>query len=79
MADPGEGPRGPAILPSPLFLHQTKARKAKKKNFGDHHPPLFSKGQDDRPPFLPYLKVWIRQKYTTVHNTKRKKEKKKGE
>jgi len=66
VADPGEGPRGAAI-PPPLFLHQTKAL------------PLFSKGQDDRPPSPPYLKVWIRHsiKYTTVHNTKRKKEKKK--
>ena len=36
VADPGEGPGGPA--PPPLFLHQTDARRAE-KNFGT--PPLY--------------------------------------
>ena len=36
MADPGEGPGGPA---PPLFLDQTEARGAEKKCFGDRPPP----------------------------------------
>ena len=43
MADPGEGPGGPAPL---LFLDETEARMAeKKKLFGDQSP-LLSQGLD---------------------------------
>ena len=48
MADPGEGPRGPAP-PPPLFLDQTEARGAEKHFFGDPPPPpslSFSEGLD---------------------------------
>ena len=54
MADPGEGPGGPA--PPPLFLDQTEARGAEKIFFGDPPPylrvwmtpppPFFSEGLD---------------------------------
>ena len=47
MADPGEG-SGTSVPPL-LFLHQTEARKAEKKIFGDWAIPL-SKGMDDRAP-----------------------------
>ena len=47
VADPGEGPGGPA----PLFLAQTEARRETTP------PPPLSQGLNDRPP---YLKVWIR-------------------
>ena len=57
VADPEEGPGG---LRPPLFLDQTEARRAE-KNFLDTVPPPFSLGLDDQPPPpLPYLKVWIR-------------------
>ena len=51
MADPGEGPRGPApFFPPPphthLFLDQTKAHRAEKK-FGDRASPTpLSQGLD---------------------------------
>ena len=54
MADPGEGPGGPA----PFFLDQTEARRAENIFLGDRPPPL-SKGLDDPPPRLntqPYLR-----------------------
>ena len=67
MADPGEGPGGPA--PPPLFLDQTETRGAEKYFFGDRPPslnfirllrvvitpyrPPLSQGLDDRPPPLP--------------------------
>ena len=37
VADPGEGPGGPAppLLPPPLFLDQTEARRAEKNFSGD--------------------------------------------
>ena len=44
VADPGEGPMGPALLPfpppPPIFLDQTEARRAEKKFSGDRAPPL---------------------------------------
>ena len=42
VADPGEGPMGPALLPPPppIFLDQTEARRAEKKFTGDRAPPL---------------------------------------
>ena len=48
MADPGEGPGGPA--PPPLFVHETEAPKAEK---------IFLKKPPPPPPPI-YLKVWIR-------------------
>ena len=45
MADPGEGPRGPAPPHPPLFLDQTEARRAEKYLGGTASPP--------------HLKVWI--------------------
>ena len=50
MADPGEGPRGPAPS-SPLFLDQTEARRAE-NIFLETAPPALSKGLDDCPPAL---------------------------
>ena len=65
MADPGEGPGGPA--PPPLVLGQTEAQRAEKIFLETPstppppppppRPPL-SKGLDDRA--STYLKVWIR-------------------
>ena len=55
MADPGEGPGGPA----PFFLDQTEARRAENIFLGDRPPPPLSKGLDDPPPRLntqPYLR-----------------------
>ena len=49
VADPGEGPRGPA---PPLFLDQTEARRAEKLFWGDRPSPL-SKRLDDRHPQPP--------------------------
>ena len=51
VADPGEGPMGPAPLtppPPPIFLDQTEAQRAEKKFSGDRVPHL-SRGLDDRP------------------------------
>ena len=59
VADPGEGPGGPA--PPPLFLHQTDARKAE-KNFCD--PPSLSKGLNDQAPL-----IW-RSRSATGHEKK---------
>ena len=42
VADPGEGPRGPAPAPAPLFLDQTEAKKS---IFWDQAPHL-SQGLD---------------------------------
>ena len=47
----------PPPLP-PLFLDQTEAQRAKKNVF--ETPPPLSQGLNDRAPFPPYLKVWIR-------------------
>ena len=58
MADPGEGPGGPASPPT-FVLDQTEAQRAE-KNFLETPsppPPPLSKGLDDRAPT--YLKVWI--------------------
>ena len=60
-ADPGEGPGGPP----PLYLDQTKARRAEKNFFFLRPPPLpQGEGLDDTPPsplpLPPNLKVWIR-------------------
>jgi len=44
VADPGEGPGGPA---SPLFLDQTEARRAEKMFLETAHPPT------------PYHRVWM--------------------
>ena len=47
--------------PLPLFLYQTEARRAEKKNFKSG-PPI-SQGLDDRvppPPSPPYRNVWVR-------------------
>ena len=43
MADPGEGPMGPALLSPPplIFLDQTEARRAEKKISGDRGPPTY--------------------------------------
>ena len=57
MADPGDGPGGPA--PPPLFLDQTEAQRAEKIFLG-HRPAPLSQGLDDPPPPL-YLKVWFRR------------------
>ena len=46
MADPGEGPWGPAPPPPPLFLDQTEARRAEKIFFGDRASPHLSQGLD---------------------------------
>ena len=56
MADPGEGPGGPA---PPLVLDQTEAQRAEKMflETPSPPPPPLSKGLDDRAPM--YLKVWI--------------------
>ena len=49
VADPGEGPGGPAPSPShPLFLDQTEAQRVE-KFFWRLSPPL-SQGLDDPPP-----------------------------
>ena len=57
VADPEEGPGGPA---SPLFFDQNEVRRAEKNFFGDRAPHL-SQGLDDRrPPPPPYPMVWIR-------------------
>ena len=48
------GPGGPG---PPLFLNQTKTRRAQKM-FLETAPP-FSKGLDDRAPLPPYLRVWM--------------------
>ena len=49
MADPGEGPGGPA--PPPLLFNLNKAQRAEKNFLGDQPPPLpFSQGLDDRLP-----------------------------
>ena len=51
------GPRGGALgAPPSLFLDQTKARMAEKKNFGDHPlpPPPLSEGLD---PPLPVVLI----------------------
>ena len=45
VAGPGEGPGG--AVP-PLFLDQTEARRAEKKNL------------ETTPPLPPYLRVWMR-------------------
>ena len=59
VADPEEGPGGPA---SPLFFDQNKARRAEKNFFGDRAPHL-SQCLDDRrprpPPPPPYLSVTV--------------------
>lgn len=49
------GAGGPAL---PLFLDQTKARRAGKKTFKDSPPPPYLRVLMTRPP--PYLKAWIR-------------------
>ena len=54
VADPGEGPGGPA---PPLCLDQTAAPRAKKIFLGDG-PPLYLRVWITEPP-PPYLKVWI--------------------
>ena len=51
VADPGEPPPHPAPPPPVLFLDQTEAQRAEKKQT-----PALSQGLDDRP-F--YLKAWI--------------------
>ena len=62
VADPGEGPGGPATPLPPLFLDQTEAPK----NFlGDQAPAPLSKGRDDQTPLPHPLKVWI-QHYTCI-------------
>ena len=53
VANPGEGPRGPA----PLIFRRKWAPKGGKKIFEAGSPPL-SQGLDDRPP-PHYLQVWI--------------------
>ena len=58
VADPREGPGGPPPPLPPLFLDQTEAQRAKKNVF--ETPPPLSQGLNDRAPFPPYLKVWIR-------------------
>ena len=66
MADPGEGPGGPAPPPPHLFFDQNEARRAE-KNFletGPPPPPPLSQRLDDRTP-SPYLKVWISHCYAT--------------
>ena len=54
VADPREGPGGPAFPPPSLFLYQNKAQKGRKKFFADRPPPLIS--ESGWPP--PHLKVW---------------------
>ena len=54
VADPGEGPGGPA----PLHYVWTKLRPQGPKNFSGRRPPPLSKGLDNRAP-PPYLKIWI--------------------
>ena len=44
VADPGEGPRGPAP-PLPIFLDQNEAQRAK-KDFFETEAPLLSEGLD---------------------------------
>ena len=53
VADPGEGPGGPA----PLMFGPNSGPKGRKIFLGDGPPPL-SKGLDNRAP-PPYLKIWI--------------------
>ena len=48
VADPGEGPGGPGGRGPPLFLDQTEAQRAEKKNIWDQDP--LSQGLDDPPP-----------------------------
>ena len=44
------GARGPALPPLNIFLEQTEARRAEKKNFW--RPPPLSQGLDEPPPPL---------------------------
>ena len=53
VADPGEGPGGPA----PLLLDQTDAQRAEKHFFWDRPPPLYQGLDDLPPPPTHYLKV----------------------
>ena len=57
MADPGEGPMGPALLPPPpvIFLDQTEARRAEKKFSGDRPPPTYLGVWMTAPPPRPLL------------------------
>ena len=49
----------PSLRPAPpLFLDQTKARRAENKNLFETAPRL-CRGLDDRPPPLPHQKVWL--------------------
>ena len=65
MADPGEGPEEPT---PPLFLDQTKARRAEKK-IGGPGPPYLRIWMTA--PSLPpsYLKVCIRHCFLSIHQT----------
>ena len=57
VADPGEGPGGPA---PPYFSTKMRPEGPNKIFWGTGPPPL-SEGLDDRPPHPPsYLKIWIR-------------------
>ena len=55
----GGSRRGARWIRSPLFLHQTEARRAEKNFFETGSPLLSGSGWPD-PPFPPYIKVWFR-------------------
>ena len=64
VADPGRRDPGP-----PLFFDQNEARRAEKKCFGDHPPPLTSGSVwPSAPPTPTYLKVWIRDCTASLNN-----------
>ena len=67
MADPGKGPKWPA-LPPPLFLDQNEAQRGNKIFFRDRTPPYLRVWMTAPPS---YLKVWIHHCLVCCYDAKK--------